>query len=231
MFQIFTQPGAVFQRVRKRRKWTVPLVAVVLLSAITTTLVVNLAGMELITLQRFEHDQGLSERVGEASIDNAVNGSNSRVPKMIYLSRTTGSMLAGLLALAGIFTIAASTMHANPRVGYAPMLGMVSYAFFPFALLKMIATAILLSVDSDHNALDLDNLTGINVGRLFERSTANPAIFELAMGLDLVSAAQVVFLAFGFSKTAGLPFNRCLAVCGALWAMFILWKAALAAFF
>jgi hypothetical protein len=231
LLQIFIRPREVFQRVRKRKIWALPLLATVFLTFLTTYLTVSMAGMELITLQHFQHDQGLSDRVGEQTVDNAVNSSNSRVPKMIFLSRAGGSMMAGLLALAGVFMIAAVAMEANPRAGYAQMLGMASYAFFPFALLQMIVTAIILSISLDHSSLDLDNLTGVNVGRLFDRAAASPALFELAAGLDLVSAVQVVFLAFGFSRTAALPFGRCLAVCGALWAVLILWKAALAAFF
>lgn len=198
---------------------------------LSTALVVSLAGMELITLQRFQRDSRLADRVGEASVDNAVNSSNSRVPKLIYLSRAGGTMLAALLALAGVLTVAAAMMGARPRPGYTQILGMVGYAFFPFALLQTIATAVLLSLDSDHTNLDLDNLTGLNLGRLFDRGTANPALFELAMGFDIVSMAQVVFLAFGFAKTTGLPMRLCLAVCGALWAVLILWRAAFATFF
>jgi hypothetical protein len=230
LLDIFYRPGTVFRSLRKRPEWAAPFLAAIFLTFLTTFLVVKMAGMELITLQQFQRNAGLSDRRGEASVDDAVNSSNSRVPKLLFLSRAAGGMTAALLVAGLLFMIAGRVMDADPQPRYGQMLGMVSYAFLPFLFLQMISTGMILAIDSDHNSLDLDNLTGLNLGRVVDRATANPSMFELAANFDLIILAQVVFLAFGFSKTADLPFGRCLAVCGALWAIFVLWKAALAAF-
>jgi hypothetical protein len=226
--EIFFRPAQVFARVRAKPRWAVPFVATVMLFAAATILLIQMAGMELITLQGYLRDAKLSERVGQQTIDQAVNSSNTRVPKMIVLSRNTANATVVLLAVAGILTIAASSMQAQPRPGYARMLAMTSYAVFPFALIQVVGTWVLLSGTVDMSTMNLDHVVNLSLARLIDPSEVSPSLLALAQAFDLLMFAQLAFLAYGFSKVAALPYARCLAVCAALWAVAVIWKSAIA---
>lgn len=226
--EIFFRPARVFARVRAKPRWAVPFVATVMLFAAATILLIQMAGMELITLQGYLRDAKLSERVGQQTVENAVNSSNTRVPKLIVLSRNTANATVLLLAVAGILTFAASSMQAQPRPGYARILAMTSYAVFPFALIQAVGTWLLLSGTVDMSTMNLDHVVNLSLARFIDPAEVSASVLVLAQSFDLLIFAQLAFLAYGLSKVAALPFFKCLMVCVALWAVAVIWKSAIA---
>lgn len=229
--EILFRPTRVFAKVRARPQWVAPFLATVLLFFASTLALIQMATMELITLQRFQRDSRLSARVGEASINNAVDSSNTRIPKLIILSRDTAFAAVLLISVAGILMVAASAMDAKPRPGFARMLAMTSFAVFPFALLKLVGTIALLGRAGDLGTINLDHVVSLSMAQLIDPASVSPPVLALAQGMDLLMVAQIVFLAYGFSKVAALPFWRCLGVCAILWVIAIIWTSAAAVWF
>ena len=163
---IFIRPRRVFDRVRQKGTWVMAFLAVAFLLTLPTVLVISTAGIEMLTLQRYQHDPKLGDAVGgEPGIERAVSSSNDRWTKMLVVTKVAGGSAASLVLLAGAFTVAASIFDQRPN--FFAMLGTVSYAAFPFALLGVLLSAILLTSGVDQSSLDLENMPALTLGRLF----------------------------------------------------------------
>jgi hypothetical protein len=229
LLEVFVNPRKVFTRVRKERIWLAPFVGTVFFAVLTTYLVMQTAGIEIMILQKYQHDPKLAEKVGGGQgIDRAVDSSNERVTKSLTLGRTAGITFAVLLLITAAFSIAVWSLDAKPS--FSVMLGTVSFAAFPFAVLSFLATWLLIATVSDQSSLDLNAMPGLNFSRLLDRTSSNPAIFAMAGGMDIFTLGEMLLLSFGLSKVTSLHFLQGFAVCGVIWAIAVMWKAALAVY-
>ncbi len=223
--EIFYRPAKVYERIRKRRTWLPAFFALVFLSTLPTLMVIYTAGIEMLTLQRYQNDPKLTERIGgDRAVQRAVYSSNERVTKLLIVSRVAGLAAVGAILLAAAFTAAVSVFE--PRPNYFMMLGTVCISAFPFLLFGALVSAILLLSTSDQSTLNLENLPGWNVGRLLDRATANPAIYSMASEMDILLAGEILLMTFGLTKVSSLTFVQGLAICGTIWVVVVLWKAA-----
>jgi hypothetical protein len=223
--EIVIRPGKVFARVRQQKIWLTPFLAVIFLLTLPTVIVIATAGIEILTLQRYQNDPKLTEKIGgERAVERAVNSSNERWTKMLVVSRVAGVVGAGLVVLALAFTLV--TWIVDQRTNFFTMVGTLSYSIFPFALLGAIASFIILNVAVDHTALDLENMPGLNLSRLLDRTSSQPAIFAMASEMDFLLAGEMLLMSFGLTKVTRLTYMQAFAICGGLWAIAVLWKAA-----
>lgn len=228
--EIFIRPTKVFDRVREQNTWVMPFFAVVFLLALPTVMVIlSGGGIELITLQRYEHNTKLAEAIGgEDGIERAVNSSNERWTKLLIVSRTSGSAALSLIVLAIALMLASGFLDLRPN--FFAMLGTLSYSIFPFALIGAIITLIMLEFSLDHGSFDLENMPALNLSRLLNRSSSSAPIFSMAEGMDILVVGEMLLTSLGLTRLTQLNYLQALAVCGALWAIVILWKAALAVY-
>jgi hypothetical protein len=229
LFEIFVRPWRVFTRVKKEKMWLIPLAGTMVVAVLTTLLAIQMAGIEIMVLQKYQKDAKLAEKIGgERGIDRAVDSSNERVTKSITLGRTAGITLATLLLLAAAFTGAIGILEARPN--FLVMLGTVSIVAFPFALLSLIATWIMLATASDPSSLDLNGMPGLNCSRLLDRNSSNQAIFAMAAGMDLFTFGEILLMSYGLTRVTSLKFMQGVATCAVIWAVAVMWNAALAAY-
>jgi hypothetical protein len=225
LVQIFFQPGKVFARVRQKQIWLPAYAGTVLLAIASMVLVIQTAGIELLTLQTYERDPKLTAKIGgEAGVDRAVGSSNERGPKLLVVSRTAGIVAVGLVLAAVAFQLA--LIYFGKKPGFFTMLGTVSFAVFPFAAIAFAITWLLLLSVDDKMRFDLSNMPGLNLGKLLDRSSTPAAILAMGSEMDLILAGQMLMMSFGLKKVAGLTLAQGLALCGVMWAVVVLWKAA-----
>jgi hypothetical protein len=225
LLRIFFQPGAVFAHVRQNKVWFPAYAGTVFFALAGMVLVIQMAGIEMLTLQRYQQDTKLAEKIGgEGGVERAVSSSNERGPKLLVLSRVGGIVAVGLVVAAIGFRMAIGYFGKNPN--FFAVLGTVSFAAFPFAALSFFMTWLLLSMVDDKTGLDLGNMPGLNFGRLLDKGSTPAAIFVMASEMDVISLGQVLMMSFGLKKVTGLSFVQGLVICGVLWAVVVLWKAA-----
>lgn len=211
---------------RKEKIWITPFAATIFFAILTTLLVIQMAGIEIMVLQKYQHDPKLSEKVGGGrGIDRAVDSSNERVTKSITLGRTAGLTMGALILVTVAFAIAVWIVDARPN--FLVVLGTVSFAAFPFAVLSSIAAWLLLLSVPDPSSLDLNAMPGLNFSRLLDRGDSNAAIFAMASGMDVFIFGEMLLMSFGLTKVASLNFIQSFAICGVIWAIAVMWNAAL----
>lgn len=217
----------MFARVRQQKIWLAPFFASVVLMTLPTVLVIYTSGIELLTLQRYQHNPKLAAAIGgDDGIERAVSSSNDRWTKLLVVSRVAGTAAAGLVVVTVALMLAAGFLDRRPP--FFSTLGTVAYSVFPFVLAGVVISAIMLLVTTDHSSLDLENMPGLNLSNLLDRASSQAVLFSIAAGMDVLIAGEILFLSFGLTKLTNLNYIQAFLICGGLWTLAVLWKAALA---
>jgi hypothetical protein len=224
LIEVFTQPGTLFASLPERRAaWVSPLIANTLLVVASTAATFNAIGMELMMRQRFANSNMSPEQMQQAI---------QRMSSPLAVWFSYGSVALGtplfMLAFAGaLFAFGLMTKRA-PK--YPSMLAMVCLALFPYLLVTVLMTVLVLFAAPDKSALDLSNLLATNVGAFVNKSDTSKGMYSLLTSLDLFSFIEIGFLSFGFSKLTKSGFFGGLGAVGSLWILYVLCKMALSFF-
>jgi hypothetical protein len=224
LIEVFTEPGALFGSLPERRAaWVSPLIANTLLLVVSTAVTLNTIGMETIMRQRLQ-----SSNMSPEQMQQAMAGANS--PMAMYFSYgavALGTPLAMMVIAGALFAFGLMTKRA-PK--YPSMLAMTCLAFFPYFLVTVLMTVIVLLAAPDKTALDLSNLLATNIGAFVSKSATSKGMYALLTSLDLLSFIEIGFLSFGFSKLTKSGFFGGLGAVGLLWIIYVLCKMALTFF-
>src|SRR5271166_563053 len=101
IFEVFYQPGKLFESLKDRRAaWVLPLIVDILLLVAIAVVTVQLVGMETIVRQRLE-----SMRLNPDQMQIALE--RSRSPNQVYITAASAALGApvAILVLSGIFSI------------------------------------------------------------------------------------------------------------------------------
>jgi hypothetical protein len=229
LFEIFFSPGKVFERVRETGMFLPALLMVMLLSAGGYAVMANLIGLENMARKQIESNPRVVEQMGPAGVDKAVAqaGTPARVA-IGYVAVTLGTGI-WLLLVAGLCLAGLAMTGASP--GFTRVLGAISYAWLPFALLNTLMAAVIVSLAPDRNALDTRNLTATNIGAFLDPATTSKAMISIANSIDVISFALIAFLGYGLSIVSRSSFVKCVTIVIALWVVYVLCKAGLASIF
>jgi hypothetical protein len=220
LIEVFTEPGKLFASLPERRAaWVSPLIANTLLLVASTAVTLKTIGMETIMRQRLQSSNMSPEQMQQA-IERASG------PVAMYFSY--GAVALGtplsMMAIAGaLFAFGLMTKRA-PK--YPSMLAMTCLGFFPYFLVTVIMTVIVLLAAPDKTALDLSNLLATNVGAFVSKSGTSKGLYALLTSLDLLSFIEIGFLSFGFSKVTKSGFFGGLGAVGSLWVLYVMCRMA-----
>jgi hypothetical protein len=224
LIEVFFQPGKVFAGLPERRAaWVAPLLVNTILLLISTAVTVNVMGMDLIMRQRLAGSSMSPEQM-QLAMERAAS------PAALYF--TYGAVLvaipAVLMIIAGVLFAFGMMTSRAPKFG--SMLAMVNLAFFPYYVVTVLMTTLVMIAAPDKSALDINNLLATNVGAFVSKSETSKGLYALYTSLDLLSFLEIGFLAFGFSKLTKAGFAAALGAVGTLWFLYVISKMALSLF-
>ena len=228
LVQMFYDPAGVFQKVRDRKIWVAPFVAMIIVSLIVAALVINIIGMEAMTRKQLESNPQLVERMGgQAKVEEAAQQANTPARKMFGYAAAGMGAAVFMLLVAALMLALMNMMDAKLNFGQA--LGTTSYAFFPFGIVTCVMSALILMLAHDPAELDARNLIHLNAGAFMD--SASKPLQSLANSMDLITLGQIVMLSYGFSKVGGVAFGKTLAIVAGLWIVWVLLKMGFAMVF
>ncbi len=229
LMQIFYEPGKVFARVREKGEWLIPFLAVSLTIMATSAVAVNLIGMENMVRKQIESNPKLAEQLGPEKVDKMIRDSNTPARKaLVYVAGGAGGAIY-LLVIAGLFTGLLSLMSGTAK--YKQVLGASSYALFPFTVVALVMSTLIILFSNDRGELNVRNLIALNPGAFLDKETTRKSLYSLASSLDLLSFGQIAMLSYGLSKVSGVALTKCVMIVVVLWGIYVLGKAGLAAVF
>ncbi len=218
---MFYKPGQVFGDLPERRTaWVWPLVVNTVLLVLSTALTIHVMGMDLIIRQSMANSSMSPEQM-RIAMERATSPA---AQYFSYAAVAIGTPLSLLVIAGALFAFGLMTKRAP---AFPSMLAMVSYSFFPYFLVTVIMTALVVIAAPDKTALDTRNLLATNVGAFMSRSETSKGLYALYSSLDVLSLFEAILLSLGFSKITRSGIAGGLAAVGGLWIFYVACKMAL----
>ena len=220
LLDVFFQPGKLFSSLPERRAaWVLPLLVNVILLLASTAVTINLLGMELITRQRLAASSMTPDQMQRAM-------QQATSPAAVYI--TYAAVLFGtpifMLIVSGILSAFGMMTSRAPKFG--SMLAMVNLALFPYFLITVLMTTLVIVSAPDKTALDVNNMLATNVAAFVNKSETPKGLYALYNSLDILSFIEIGLMSYGFSKLTKTSLAAGLGAVGGMWVLFVFCKMA-----
>jgi|SRR5665213_609900 len=227
LLEVFYQPGKLFESLPGRSYvWVLPLIFDMLLIVMQTWAVPHYMGRENIARQQIEM---FARNLSPEQIQTAV--AQSITPTRIYIGYATAALGCGLILLVISGALMAFGMMTSKAPAFGAMFSMVSIAFFPYWLITVAMTTLVLMLAPDPASMDWRNLLATNVAAFMNKNETSKGLYSLMGSVDILSFAEIGLLSLGFSKVTRAKFGFGLAAVLAIWAFYVLGKMGLSLIF
>jgi hypothetical protein len=222
---VFFSPRKVFPDIAKRPRWWVPVLIMGVLATIFVQAYSQRVGWDRLIRQQLDK----SSQTGNLSAPQReqIIAAGANVAKIIGYAAVVGTLFYVFVTAAVLFFLINTLMGANIRFG--GMMGIVSYAFLPLALVTVLSMVVMYSKPPED--FDIRYPLAFNAG-VFVASDAMPWVKALAASFDLFSFWVIALLAAGISSAAPkISFAKALFAVIFPWALFVALKTAYTAAF
>jgi len=152
LIEVFFQPGKVFSSLPERRAaWVAPLLANTILALLSTVITIHVLGMDLIMRQRLASSSMSPDQMQQA-MERATSPAATYIT---YAAVALGAPLSMLVVAGGLFAFGMMTSR-SPKFG--SMLAMVNLAFFPYTVVTVLMSALVIIIAPDKTALDVNRV-------------------------------------------------------------------------
>jgi len=179
---------------------------------------VQLIGAGNIARKTFEGNARLAAMVPAEAMAKAAADADKPARKTFGFVTAFLGQAVSLLCIAGLFSGLLAIM--DKRVGFTRVVGAVSYAWFPVAVVGGALMLITIVLSSDRASLDPQNLVATNVS-LFLSDETSKTLRTFLGTLDLLSFARIGLLSLALSKVAQIPLKHALGLVVGLWAVWV----------
>lgn len=225
LLHVFYKPGELFSSLPDRRRaWIIPLVVNCILGMAIWAVEVHYMGFLAIVRQQLMAIHMRPENM-------AIALERANTPARLYASyfQTAFAIVLGALLISGVLKGLSLMTGRSPRFG--AMLSMVSLAQFPYYLVVLLMTTLILTVAPDPGSLSIRNLIATNPAAYMDKDTMAPGLYSLLESVDLLSFAEIALLSYGFGKLTRAGFFGGLAAVVGMWIVYVSVKMALSLLF
>jgi hypothetical protein len=227
ILEVFYQPGKLFESLPERSwVWVLPLILDMLLIVVQTWAVPHYMGRENIARQQLET---FARNMSPEQLQTAVAQSTS--PVRIYTGYVVAAFGAALILLVISGALMAFGMMTSRAPRFGTVFSMVSLAYFPYWLITVAMTLLVLMMSPDPASMDWRNLLATNVAAFMNKNDTSKGLYSLMGSVDILSFAEIGLLALGFSKITKAKFAFGLGAVLVLWAFYVLGKMGLSLVF
>jgi hypothetical protein len=227
LLEVFYQPGKLFASLPERRwVWVLPLILNILLILVQTWAVPHYMGRENIARQQLEtFARNMSPEQMQAAMARASS------PSQIYIGMASAAFGTSILLLIISGALMAFGMMTSRAPKFGAMFSMVTVAYFPYWLIVVAMTTLVLAISPDPASMDWRNLLATNVGAFLNKNETSKGLYSLMGSIDVLSFAEIGLLALGFSKLTRAKYGFGLAAVLVLWVFYVLGKMGLSIVF
>lgn len=226
---VFLEPTRTFQEIGQKPNWLIPMIALVLIGALSYSFMISTIGYENLVRQQMaanprvqEMSQEQQEQAFQAATQSPIAQYFAYVAVVLF--GTAGMALVALLFFLGMMLVAAD-------LKYPQVLSVTLHSFFAYSLITSILTAIVIYLAPVKEEIDLQNVVQSNLGLLIDK-TESPVLYSIGSSIDLFSIYVIYLLALGLSKAGKrVQFASALAIVLILWVIWVAGKAGIAALF
>ena len=223
---MYFAPGDTVQAIARRPTFWAPLLAFMALGAACNA--VWLHAIDPAEFARVQvEDSPLVERMSAQDRAEGIAREARRLPYTSWLVPLVFSPL-NLVLVASVFLFVFRFLY-GAEVTFKQSLAVVGWTFLAVSLVTLPLTLVVLYLKEDWTA-DPQRALQASPSLLLDAGSVPRVVFSLAESLDLFSMWTMALLSIGYARAATIPARRAaIGVVGA-WAVYVLGKAALAAF-
>ncbi len=225
LLHVFYKPGELFSSLPDRsRAWIIPLLANCVLGMLIWAVEVHFMGFITIVRQQLTAIHMKPENM-------AIALERANTPARLYGSyiQTALIIVVGALLISGVLKALSLMTARSPRFG--AMLSMVSLAQFPYYLIVLLMTTLILTIAPDPGSLSIRNLIATNPAAYMDKDAMAPGLYSLLESVDLLSFAEIALLSYGFGKLTRAGFFGGLAAVLGMWIVYVSCKMAISLLF
>jgi hypothetical protein len=216
-------PVATFQSIARRPTWLPPLVLWIAVSLLFTSVLLPRVDIERMVRGQLEKRGG---NVPEERVQSIVERQKAIAPVLYNVTAVVSPVVVSLV-VAVVFWGAFKAFGWD--LTFRQSLGAIVHAFLP-AIVSVLLFLPVIVRQSSVDPRTMGDLLMSNLGFLVDRRTS-PAVHSILQSFDLFSIWTIVLLVIGLSAAARTSRRAAAGVVGALWGLFVLGKAGLAAVF
>ncbi|MEP6801806.1 MAG: YIP1 family protein [Acidobacteriota bacterium] len=219
----FFSPVSTFESIAARPGYILPLALWIAASLLVTAFMLPRMDYEGMTRARIEKT---GQAVPEDRIQAQVAMQKRIAPK---ITLAVGALAPLLITLLVTLVFWASFKAFGWDFTFPQGVGVTAHAFLPAAL----GALILVPVLNSKERIDPQNMSDLlrsNLGFLVDRKAA-PAVHSLLGSLDLFALWSLILLTIGYAAAARVSRKAAAGILVAIWAVYVLGKAGLAALF
>lgn len=229
---IFIEPGRTFRSIAASPGWILPLLVTIAFVLVSSHLVVNrMGGMQVIIKKQMESNPKRLEQMQQSGVDVdelARKQGTGVIGALFTYVAPPVFVIAGVLALAGIFLLFLSMLGGQPT--FRKTLSTVMHVSFAYYLLYQLVTILVVFLHSTPQDIDLRSPVYSNPSSLVEDT--QPALKALLGSIDAFSIWQIWLLGLGLSiVTPNVPRGKAYSLVIGLWAVYVIGKVAMSLVF
>jgi len=224
---VYTAPGATLAAITAKPSFWTPLVVFMAAGALFNA--VWLHQLDAREFARTEIED--SPFAGQMSAEQRAEGIERQArifPFVAWLGPLVLSPLS-LVIVAVVYLFVFRFFYAA-EITFRQSLAVVSWTFVAVALVTLPLMLVVLGLRQDWN-VDPRTALQANLSVVLDKRSAPRAVYSLADSLDLFSAWALALLSAGYAAVSGRRTGQAAAGVLAVWAVYVLGKAALAAVF
>lgn len=226
---IFLEPAETFRQIREKPNWLLPMLATILVAAVSSAVIVDRIGLETIIRNQFAGSaraQELSEEQVDALVEKAVEQPAMKI--LLYATPVMGPIFL-VLVCASLFMLGLYLMAGEAK--FAKVFSVNAHTFFFYYVVYSGLSLIVVLLAQEPESIDLQNPLYSNPGFVVSRKDS-PALYSLMSSLDVITFYHMFLLGLGLSTvTERVSFRTALGVVCVFWLIFVLGKMGLAAAF
>jgi len=224
---VFATPGATFASIARRPSFWAPLLACVAVGA-----AFNAVWLHQVDVREFARIQieesPLASRLSAEQRATGIEEQARIFPFRSWLGPLLGTPLT-LLVVAVVYRSVFRFFYAA-EVTFGQSLAVVSWTFLAAALVTLPLALLVMRLRQDWN-VDPTTPLQANLTLLLDKDSVPRALYSLAESLDLFSAWMLALLSIGYGAASGRRAGQAAIGVTAVWAVYVVGKAALAAVF
>jgi hypothetical protein len=214
LIEIFYAPAKVFEYVREKRAFVWALLANMILFAGMNYYATNAIGAGNIARQQFENSKFAANMPAEQK-EQAIAAAEQPTRKAIVTASVF--LVVGIMMLFFALLYMAIAGVSGGPIKFTQALGAVTYSAWPFTVLTVILSIVIIMMAADKSELDPQHLLAFNVGAFLEKNSPTKFLYSFASSIDVLRLAGVAFSAWGLSIVAKISFGKSLTGMLLLW--------------
>lgn len=224
VLEVFYAPGKLFASLPGRRgAWILPFVLNIVLVTVVSAVSIRYIGLENILRQQFE-----GSRIPPDQLEMIIGRAISAPQWRSYLNPILGIAFFQLIFAGALYAFA---LMANKGAKYKDQLALLAFAYLPYFLVVCLMTTLILISSPDPTSLNAQNLIATNAGAFMDKAATSKPMYSLASSMDILTIAELMFLAYGFSKVNRSKLALAVVAVFGIWILYLSVKIAISSIF